>query len=281
MSSSSWPPSGKARLLTVLWTLLRAQPTPLPAMCHTHMSYLPPSLLVSHAPVPLSLFTDMLSPKVTHILDCFSPKLRTHLTPRLNTLIQLQNGSPTNPSKAQTVHTFCLHFIWWTHHHHIYDSLPSALRPHLSTSRQPAHSFLILTMALAAMPDTTLSAKRFKSVLNRSEPFTLLMLLNFCTQHAGAHADTLPASLLDWLMVRLVAGFRKSKWCQLYAQWLLSTHRLSPGHNPVAITASDITLHNARGAIVLHMAAIASLAAIMRQNSHATLYGSVGATFSR
>eukprot|EP00536_Pseudo-nitzschia_multiseries_P016223 jgi/Psemu1/45368/gm1.45368_g len=47
----------------------------------------------------------MLSAKVTCVLDCFPPKSRTHLNPGLHTLIRLQNGSPTNLSKAWTIFT--------------------------------------------------------------------------------------------------------------------------------------------------------------------------------
>lgn len=66
----------------------------------------------------------MLSAKVTCVLDCFPPRSQTHLSPGLHTLVRLQNGSSTNPSKAQTIRTHRLHFIWWTRHHYrIYDSL--------------------------------------------------------------------------------------------------------------------------------------------------------------
>eukprot|EP00536_Pseudo-nitzschia_multiseries_P010033 jgi/Psemu1/24800/gm1.24800_g len=83
----------------------------------------PPSHFVSHAPVPLSFLTDMLSAKVTCVLDCFPPRSQTHLSPGLHTLVRLQNGSSTNPSKAQTIRTHRLHFTWWTRHYRIYDSL--------------------------------------------------------------------------------------------------------------------------------------------------------------
>eukprot|EP00536_Pseudo-nitzschia_multiseries_P001918 jgi/Psemu1/4492/gm1.4492_g len=224
-----------------------------------------PSPLVLYAPVPLSLLTDMLSAKVTHVLNCFPP-------------------NPTNPSEAGTVCTYHLHCV----------------SGELAITASTTHS-LILLMALYAshllsgysllcktIPTETAlkylqavstffshfdhdasrdaqgcplspctlcleagavikAAKCFESVLDWRKPFTIPMLLHYRIQHANADADSL----------------LKSEWCQLHAQRLLSTHRLSPTNNPVALTVAYITLHDARDATVPHTAATASPAMIM------------------
>eukprot|EP00536_Pseudo-nitzschia_multiseries_P013788 jgi/Psemu1/36428/gm1.36428_g len=132
-----------------------------------------------------------------------------------------------------TVSTCCFHFCCWTHYHCIYISLFPQIHHTVTTEtlnllmvlyviettlkylqvastslshfddnarrnaqRRPSSPYTLCLEIMAAVK----AAKQFESVPNQHEPFTILMLLHFHTQNASAHAVSLPAALLDWLM---------------------------------------------------------------------------------
>eukprot|EP00536_Pseudo-nitzschia_multiseries_P010828 jgi/Psemu1/27152/gm1.27152_g len=252
MSSSFWPHSAKNPPLAALWTRLKARPTPLPTLCHDHMNY--HCYLTPCAPVSFPPFTDMLLAKdslfplihhtvTTKVLSHLMALYTSHLL-SAHSLLCKTICTNTALKYLQVTITFLAHF----NHNASHDACC------------PSSSSRALCPGVSA---AVKAAKGFKSFPNWCRPFTIPMLLHFHQQHATAHTNTLPVALANWLTVSLAAGFQKSEWCQIHANQLLSTHRLSLANNPIAITAANVTLHDAKGAVVSHTNALTALHSII------------------
>ena len=104
-------------------------------------------------------------------------------------------------------------------------------------------------------PEITLvlkEARRLEVIPNRREPLTLHMQQHLRTLTLNSPPDSLLAALADWFTVGLVAGFRKSEWCQTRTKRKLGSHAISPLGDPVALTLGDVSFTNANGNAIPH-----------------------------
>ena len=94
--------------------------------------------------------------------------------------------------------------------------------------------------------------KRWESMPNRREPLTYSMvdhLFNIThTPLMKPQNDTLPASVLDWFILGMQTGMRKSEWCQ--DRYLLKKKQqviLNRDGSPSAFILDDFTFQGPRG----------------------------------
>ena len=107
-------------------------------------------------------------------------------------------------------------------------------------------------------------ARRYESVPNRKEAFTLAMQQALRTECKGESPDSLKSALTDWFGAGIHGGFRKNEWCQENKYRKVGTFNKSPSGDPTAFTLDDIVFQNASGTTISHRNAIANRSAIMR-----------------
>ena len=99
------------------------------------------------------------------------------------------------------------------------------------------------------------TSRRLESVPDRREPLTLQMQQHLRRRATRFPVDSITAALADWFAVGLLAGFRKSEWCQDKAHHTPGTHALSVLNDPIAITIGDVTFTDHNGVAVCPSAA--------------------------
>jgi hypothetical protein len=83
--------------------------------------------------------------------------------------------------------------------------------------------------------------KRWETVPDRREPFTLEMLAELQQQTIGTSPDGIFAACCDWFLIGLYQGLRRSEWAQPSANAALGTHQRDIFHETKAFTINDFT----------------------------------------
>jgi len=107
-------------------------------------------------------------------------------------------------------------------------------------------------------------AKRYESVKDRREAFTLAMQQKLRTECKDQDPDSLASALTDWFNGGLLSGYRKTEWCQENKYYRIGTSNKNRAGDPAAFTLNDVTFLDEYGNKIAQKKAIANRSTVKR-----------------